>query len=187
MIVVAEDAASESNRLSKQGTRIEPTLLSESLMKSVSGIDGTILVDPSGVCHAIGIILDGEATDQCTPSRGSRYNSGVRYVESSGPKRLAVVVSDDRTVDIIPRPRPLVSRTKIEQHIARLETATLDNYHDSRNWLDEHRFYLNSEQCARVNRAIEKLDALPKDVGLLYLTTERFEAHTEMDESYLTD
>lgn len=187
MIVVSEDAASEACRLSKQGTSIEPTLLSESLLRSVSGIDGTILLDPSGLCHAIGIILDGEATDQCTPSRGSRYNSGVRYVKASGPRRLAIVVSDDRTVDIIPRLRPLVSRSKIEHHIARLETATLDNYHDSRNWLDEHRFYINSEQCFRINRAVERLDALPKEVGLIYLRTSKFETNPEMDESYLTD
>lgn len=187
MIVVAGDAASEARRLSKQGTSIVPTLLSESLLRSVSGIDGTILLDPSGFCHAIGIILDGEATDQCTPSRGSRYNSGVRYVQASNHRRFAIVVSDDRTVDIIPGLRRLLSRTRIEQHVAGLEAATLNNYHDSRNWLDEHRFYVNAEQCARINRAIDRLDALPKEVGLICLGTERFEVHPEMNESYLTD
>jgi hypothetical protein len=186
MIVVAEDAGSEARRLSKQGTNIVPTRLTESLLRSVSGIDGTILLDPAGFCHAIGIILDGEATDQCTPSRGSRYNSGVRYVQTGNPRRLAIVVSDDRTVDIIPRIRRLVSRSRIEQHIAAMEVATLDNYHDSRNWLDDHRFYVNAEQCARINRTIDRLDALPKEVGLIYLGTERFEIHPEMDESYLT-
>lgn len=40
MIVVAEDAACEANRLCKQGTRIVPTKLTESLLRSVSGIDG---------------------------------------------------------------------------------------------------------------------------------------------------
>ncbi|EGR4402042.1 hypothetical protein O1B84_002386 [Vibrio cholerae] len=187
MIVVAADAASEAHRLSKQGTSIEPTLLSEALLRSVSGIDGTILLDPSGFCHAIGIILDGEATGQCTPSRGSRYNSAVRYVQTGSHRRLAIVVSDDRTIDIIPRLRRLVSRTRIEQHVVRLEEATLHNYHDSRNWLDEHRFYVNAEQCSRINRAIERLDALPKEIGLIYLGTERFEVHPEMDESYLID
>jgi hypothetical protein len=187
MIVVAADAASEAHRLSKQGTSIEPTLLSEALLRSVSGIDGTILLDPFGFCHAIGIILDGAATDQCTPSRGSRYNSGVRYVRTGSHRRLAIVVSDDRTADIIPRLRELVSRVRIEQHVARLEVASLDNYHDSRNWLDKHRFYVNAEQCSRINQAIERLDALPKEVGLIYFGTERFEVHPEMDESYLID
>lgn len=185
MIVVAEDAASEANRLCKQGTSIVPTKLTESLLRSVSGIDGTILLDPAGLCHAIGIILDGEATDECTPSRGSRYNSGVRYVQTSGTRRLAIVVSDDRTVDIIPQIKRLCSRSKIEQCVVTLEAATLDNYHDSRNWLNDHRFYINAEQCARINVVLDKLDAVPKEVGLIYFETERFEVDPEMDESYL--
>ncbi|MFM5704330.1 hypothetical protein ACET7L_00965 [Aeromonas veronii] len=187
MIVVAKDAASEARRLSKQGTCIEPTLLSEELLRSVSGIDGTIILDPAGFCHAIGIILDGEATEQCTPSRGSRYNSGVRYVHKGSHQRLAIVVSDDQTVDIIPMLRPLVSRSMIEQHVARLENATIENFHDPRNWLDKHRFYLNLDQCSRVNNSLERLDNLPKEFYRLYFSTEKFEVHPEMDESYLTD
>lgn len=187
MIVVTEDAASEARRLSKQGTNISPVRLSEALLRSVSGIDGTILLDPRGFCHAIGVILDGGASDTCTPSRGSRYNSGVRYVQEGRYRRLAIVVSDDRTVDIIPPLRRLVSRGLLERHIATLEAATLDNYHDSRNWLDNHRFYVNAEQCERVNIAIGKLDALPREVGRIYLGTKTFEAHPEMDDSYLCD
>ncbi|WP_256590380.1 hypothetical protein, partial [Pseudomonas sp. DP16D-R1] len=80
-----------------------------------------------------------------------------------------------------------VSRKLIENHIAGLEAATLDNYHDHRNWLNNHRFYVNSEQCARINKTVERLDALPKEVGLIYLGTERFETHPDMEESYLTD
>lgn len=187
MIVVAEDAVSEAHRLGRQGTRIEPTRLTESLLESVSGIDGTILLAPDGVCHAVGIILDGEATDQCTPSRGSRYNSGIRYVQTGQARRLAIVVSDDRTVDIIPQIRRLISRSRIEQHVATFEAATLDNYHDARNWLDVHRFYVNADQCNRINRTIARLDAAPKEVGLIYLGTDHFEIHPEMDDSYLTD
>lgn len=187
MIVVAEDAASEAHRLSKQGTNIVPIKLTESLLRSVSGIDGTILLDPAGFCHAIGIILDGEATHQCTPSRGARYNSGVRYVQTGGTRRLAIVVSDDRTIDIIPPIKPLSSRSRIEQYVATLEAATLDNYHDSRNWLNDHRFYINAEQCARINAVIDRLDAVPKEGCLIYLGTEKFEVDPEMDESYLID
>lgn len=187
MIVVAEDAISEAHRLGRQGTRIEPTRLTESLLQSFSGIDGTILLAPDGICHAVGIILDGKATDQCTPSRGSRYNSGIRYVQTGRARRLAIVVSDDRTVDVIPRIRRLVSRSRIEQYVAAFEKATLDNYHDARNWLDDHRFYVNAEQCNRINKAIDGLDAAPKEVGLLYFGTEHFAVHPEMDDSYLTN
>lgn len=114
------------------GHQLEPTQLTESLLRSVSGIDGTILLDPAGFCHAFGIILDGEATDHCTPSQGSRYNSAVRYVQAGNPRRLAIIVSDDRTINIIPRIIGLASRSKIERHIAAFEAATFDNYHDSR-------------------------------------------------------
>lgn len=186
MIVVAEDAVNEAHRLGKQGTRIEPCLLTETLFQSFSGIDGAILLDPGGLCHAIGIILDGEATDQCTPSRGSRYNSGVRYVQKSGARRLAIVASDDRTIDIIPTIKRLVSRSMIEQRISELEMATPNNYHDPRNWLDEHRFYINAEQCARINIVIDRLDAQPARVGI-YLRIDRFEVDPKMNESYLTD
>ncbi|EMP2959999.1 hypothetical protein RFG55_005367, partial [Klebsiella pneumoniae] len=113
--------------------------------------------------------------------------SGVRYVQTSGTRRLAIVVSDDRTVDIIPQIKRLCSRSKIEQCVVTLEAATLDNYHDSRNWLNDHRFYINAEQCARINAVLDKLDAVPKEVGLIYFETERFEVDPEMDESYLID
>lgn len=187
MIVISEDAANEACRLGKQGTKIVPTQLNEALFRSASKVDGAILLDPMGVCHAVGIILDGEAIDQCTPSRGARYNSGIRYVQASKSRRLAIVVSEDKTVDIIPRIRKLVSRLKIEQYVTAFEAATVDNYLESRNWLDSHRFYISAEQCSRINDAIDRLDSSPKDVGSIYLMTMKFEVHPEMDESYLTD
>ncbi|MEI4976832.1 hypothetical protein U1437_21610, partial [Aeromonas caviae] len=52
---------------------------------------------------------------------------------------------------------------------------------------DKHRFYLNLDQCSRVNNSLKRLDDLPKEFGRLYFSTEKFEVHPEMDESYLTD
>lgn len=187
MIVVTEDATSETQRLAKQGTGIEPVRLTEQLLRRVSGIDGTIILDPTGQCHAIGVILDGIATDECTPSRGSRFNSAVRYVQSGSARRLAIVVSDDRTVDIFPQLRPRISRALLERNIAAFEVATLDNYHKARNWLDFYRFYLNAPQCARVNAALDRLDALQKEVGEIYILTNPFEVNMEWEDSYLTD
>ena len=102
MLIVAKDAKSEAERLAGQGAKIEPTILTPDLYRQVSGIDGTIMIDPHGVCHAIGVILDGPARPECTPARGARYNSSVRYVHSADTPRLAVVISDDQTVDVIP-------------------------------------------------------------------------------------
>lgn len=185
MIVIAEDAEAEVSRLEKLGTSIEPTLMSEILFKRVSGIDGTIFLDPSGICHGIGIILDGSATSQCTPSRGSRFNSGVRYVQSSHVNRLAIIVSDDKTIDVIPKLRPQVSSTEIESNIAALGQSTLDSYHKPRNWLDENRFYLNDTQCERVNAALDRIESMPMNVGEYVIETPRFSTSQDMNETYL--
>ncbi len=187
MIVVAEDAALEAQRFARQGTGIEPVKLSAELLLQVSSIDGTILLDTQANCHAIGVILDGLANDECTPSRGSRFNSAVRYVRSGASRRFAIVVSDDRTVDVFPTLRSRVSRKELADHIATLATATIDNYHTSMNWLDSHRFYLDRQQCAQANAVLERLDAAPLEMGEIRFLVSRFDVDPEFDQSYLID
>ena len=77
-----------------------------------------VLLDPQGACHAVGVILDGTARSDCTPSRGSRDNSAIRYVGSTDTPRLAVVVSDDGTVDVVPLLRPRIRPSAIESTIS---------------------------------------------------------------------
>lgn len=187
MIVVAEDAAEEAARLAHQGTPVRPTLMTKDLLQQVSNIDGTIILDPSGNCHAIGVILDGPANEKCTPSRGARFNSGIRYVEASETPRLAIVVSDDRTVDIIPLLRPRISRATLNAAIDALEKARLVDYHQHRNWLEEHRFYLNGRECERVNAALDHIESLAHESGQLYIITKRFTPNSEMNDSYFYD
>lgn len=174
MLVVARDASEEAARLSGQGTKIAPTKLTPELYSRVSNIDGTIIVDPKCICHAVGVILDGPANEDCTPSRGARYNSGIRYVAAATTPRLAVVVSDDRTVDVIPVLRPRIRRSAIEEQVTKLETATIDNYHAAISWLDDHRFYLDQSVCERVNAAHKRLESEPRDVGALWVVRAEF-------------
>lgn len=187
MLVVAEDAASEAARLSDQGTAILPVPMTPALLERVSGIDGSILLDPGGTCYAIGVILDGEASDDCSPARGSRFNSALRYVHAPGKGRMAIVFSDDRTVDIVPLLNPQIKKREIEKHIVALEGASNDTYHASQNWLDKHRFYLNPRQCDRINKALERLEHLPKRVGELRWIVSPFEPNCRLDDSYLLD
>ena len=84
MLVVSQGAATEAARLVSQALTVEPTRLDDSLVRQVTGIDGAVLVDPSGRCHAIGVILDGTATSGGDRSRGARYNSAVKYLASTG-------------------------------------------------------------------------------------------------------
>ncbi|GMV19520.1 MAG: hypothetical protein AMXMBFR56_77440 [Polyangiaceae bacterium] len=184
MLVVANDAVAEAERLSGQGTKIIPAKLTPELYRRVSNIDGTIIVDPQCVCHAVGVILDGPANEQCTASRGARYNSGIRYVAASRKPRLAVVVSDDRTVDVIPVLRPRIHRGAIEERIATLQESNVDNHHEPIGWLDEHRFYLDQSQCDRVNAEQRRLDALPRGVGELRILRPDFRPDPECTPDY---
>ncbi len=174
MLVVASDAETEAERLSGQGTKIVPVKLTPELYRRVSNIDGTIIIDPKCICHAVGVILDGPANEHCTPSRGARYNSGIRYVAASDNPRLAVVVSDDRTVDVIPLLRPRIRRSAIEEHLAKLEASTIDDYHPWISWLDEHRFYLRQVECDRVNAVYTRLRNAPREVGAMMIIREKF-------------
>lgn len=187
MIVIAEDAESEALRLEAQGTNIQPVELSAELLKQASAIDGSILMDPQGYCHAIGVILDGMANDQCTPSRGSRFNSAVRYIRSGTVRRLAIVVSEDRTVDIFPQVRLRQSRKELDGYVRAFTAASVHNYHASMNWLHSRQFYLNAEQCADINTALARLAALPQDVGEIRFLRSPFSVDPEFDESYLID
>lgn len=106
LLIVSVDAASESVRLRNQATPTEPTLLTSELLAHLTCIDGAVLIDVKGYCHALGVILDGEATPEGDPARGARFNSAIRYVHSSTARAiptLAVVVSEDGGVDLVPK------------------------------------------------------------------------------------
>jgi hypothetical protein len=101
MLVITEDAEGEAERLKAQCTGVEPFPLTDSFIPMLTAIDGSILVDTEGSCHAVGVILDGKASEKCSPERGSRYNSAVRYV-SEGSDRMVVVKSEDGAVSLMP-------------------------------------------------------------------------------------
>jgi hypothetical protein len=115
-IVVVGDAAEESHRLSGQGTCIERTALCPDLSKLLTAIDGAVILDPEGFCHAIGAILDGPACCGGDPGRGARFNSAVRYVNDRS-NRMAIVVSQDGHADLLPRLRPQISRQSLKKRV----------------------------------------------------------------------
>ena len=166
MLLVANDAAEEANRLRGQAISVEPMKLTPDLYGQVSGIDGTVVIDPHGVCYAIGVILDGPARPECTPSRGARYNSSMRYVSSSATPRLAVVISDDQTVDVIPVLPPRIKRSVLEKEISELEASSRNDYPSAIPWLIRHKFYLNQEQCDRINEALERIQKESMEGGV---------------------
>jgi hypothetical protein len=185
-LVIASDAAEEAQRLTQQGTVIMPTPITRELLERATAIDGSILADPQGICYAIGVILDGQASAESTPSRGARYNSAVRYVSHKSARRMAFVLSEDRTLDVVPLLRPRISRTRIAEAVSEIQTATFDTYHKARSFLDTHRFYLDAEQCRIVNEALDRIENEPQEVGRLVMLTARFQPHSAMNDSFLT-
>lgn len=184
-IIIADDARSEARRLSNLGTEIAPLPMDENILRTVSAIDGAILMDCQGVCHGIGVILDGTAASNCTPSRGARFNSAVRYINLQQSKRMAIVISDDNTVDVIPHLRPRVKKADIENAIHLLERADRERYVPPATWLDMHRFYITAQQCRRINTALRHMYALPRKLGQVAVEYKPFVPSPDMDESYL--
>jgi hypothetical protein len=197
LIVISSAAEAEAQRLAPQCTVIEPLLLRSELVPTISAIDGAILSDPHGVCHAVGVILDGIVDSQGTPSRGSRYNSAVRYVETAkkqwGHDCIAVVVSEDGGADLIPNLRPRIRRSQLRGAIERLralveiEGVERKTFYPLADWLKKREFYLSSDDCKETNSMINELDLRIRSnakVGELWVIHDDLVPSEEMNESF---
>jgi hypothetical protein len=180
-------AEAEARRLRRQSIQVEPTTLTPSLVRRVSGIDGAIIVDRDCRCHAVGVILDGLASDEGDPARGARFNSAVRYVNTSTSGTVCIVMSEDGYVDMIPTLRPQVSRDEVRARVDELRSRTKDNYHETRSWLDDHRFYLSAKQCDSINEQLDRIFAEPWEGNEIRIVEERLSPHPDMDESYYSE
>ena len=108
MLIISSAAKNEAARLATEGTCIASKTLTPELLSSLTPIDGAVLLNPEGTCYAIGVILDGMATELGNAARGARYNSAIRYVCSSKSPTLAVVVSEDGGVDFFSDLKPQI-------------------------------------------------------------------------------
>jgi hypothetical protein len=192
-IVICGDAASEAERLAAQATAVVPIQLTPELLRKLSAIDGALMIDPEGNCHAVGVILDGVASDHGDPARGSRYNSAIRYSQGRD-NCLVVVVSDDETVDFVPTLRPQVSRPKLDYalqlfaELAMQEDEDTKAYNRVMGWLRAHQFYLSKEQCDEVNKQRKTHEASRKsEVGRMWLVYDDLKPNADMNDSYFCD
>ena len=164
LLVITEDAATEARRLAPQGTPVAPFQVTPDTLPHLTPIDGALILDPSGVCHAIGTILDGKATENGDPGRGARYNSAVRYYESASAPCLLLVVSSDGGIDLVPNPRPAIRRSTVDdnirtmQELANAPQINRRRYNTTLDWLNEHRFYLKEHDCETLNQLVTKTD-----------------------------
>lgn len=204
MIVISSAAAEEADRLADQSTVLkEPVKLVGKLLKEtllmLTSIDGALLVDPRGTCYAAGVILDGAAIKgKGDSSRGARYNSAIRYVygvraDISKGQCLAVVVSKDRTINLVKELHEQIFRSEIIEHIEKVrvavagETVNAKEYYKAIFWLSDHRFYLSPEECNELNQLKEatKLRLMAQEGQAM--TPADFKADEEMDDTYFFD
>lgn len=189
MIVVSVDAESEAKRLKSQCTVIKPVELVPSLVQLVTSIDGAVLIDQNGICYAIGVILDGWISNKGNSARGARYNSAIRYIESRDSPCLAVVISEDSLMDLIPNLMPQIHRSEIENALTTLRN--LDDpkedsgkFHKTIRWLDKHRFYLYTEVCDEINQIKEVFESKMRKKGIMLMIYPDFKPNDEMNDSY---
>jgi hypothetical protein len=105
MVIISTEAEKEAQRLQLAGLSMKPRDVPYSIAENLTRIDGAVMLDQEGTCHGVGYIVDGLACGMENPSRGARYNSACRYVESHPGKAFAVVVSVDGAISYLPEPR----------------------------------------------------------------------------------
>ncbi|MGH3369367.1 MAG: diadenylate cyclase [Nocardioidaceae bacterium] len=164
MLVVTTAAEQEAQRLAPQALAIDPQPIGSRMLRSLTKIDGAVLLTPDGTCHAVGVILDGIATGVGDPGRGARYNSAVRYTAASSAPCLIVIVSDDGLIDVHPELAPRVRPEDVEQALFDLETigavdeVNLESFYAARERLRLFAFYLSQSQCTRANAVVSRVE-----------------------------
>ncbi|MCW6110084.1 tetratricopeptide repeat protein [Clostridium sporogenes] len=109
VITTPEIARREVLKLHKQSIKIKEKELKDdeylkNIINRITNIDGALYLDITGKCHAIGVILDGDADNKHgDASRGARFNSAIKYSLKSDLKKkcIIVVMSEDGMVNII--------------------------------------------------------------------------------------
>ena len=193
MIVVSADPESETTRLRGDGMVIEPDYLKPEEIVRLGSVDGAVIVGPDGRCHAFGVILDGVSNESGDRSRGARFNSAVRYQNMATVGSIIIVVSDDGTIDLLPRLMPRVDKSEVAAAVGDFceccDTRPIDGEQFSRlrRRVERFAFYLNEEQCHRVNEKYEQeMDRRLAEGGIAVRGRE-LQPDPRMNKSYFTD
>ncbi|MEC4004831.1 diadenylate cyclase [Flavobacterium sp. SUN052] len=193
MLVISDEALNESERLGKQSFPLKPLKLTDKVIQQITAIDGAVLLDRDSNCHAIGVILDGIATEKGDASRGARYNSAIRYYEQFGQNKslIIVIISEDGMINLIPDLKPQIKRSSIVESIEEFKNIlNLDNLnHKSFNYGMTHfqtiNFYLTEEECEQINITRKLIEEkFKKDLIMVHIVYEDLKSNPDMNESY---
>lgn len=190
-LVVSADPATESTRLSSQGMPIDPDYLKPEQIIRLASVDGAVIIGPDGRCYAFGVILDGIANEGGNRTRGARFNSAVRYQNmEETPNAMIIVISDDGTIELLPQLMPRVHKgevvTAVEAFCEYCESNRTDSEEFARLYESVKRlsFYLNDEQCHRVNEKHEQEMERRFEAGGAKFPERKLRPDPRMNESY---
>ena len=192
-IVISSAPDEEAQRLSNEGMPIDADYLKPEEIVKLSSVDGAILVGSDSRCHAFGVILDGMAGESGDRARGSRFNSSVRYQSTGVPASVVVVVSDDGTVDVLPRLMPRVRKAEVDSAVSGFceycQSGSVDGEAFARlhSRVKRLEFYLDEEQCRKVNEAYEQEMDRRFAAGGFRLSERGLRPNSEMNSSYFSD
>lgn len=195
MLVITDNAKEEAERLGRQSFSLKPLKLSVNIIQQITSIDGSVLLDKDSVCHAIGVILDGLATDKGDSSRGARYNSAVRYYEHFGKNHptVIVIISEDGMINLIPNLKPQIKHSIIVDAINQLkklsETETQERkpFNKLMTFFENVAFYLTEDECNTINICRKKIEENDKNIEGLRIVRQDLKPNIEMNDSYYID
>ena len=192
-IVVSKNPEAETIRLSAEGMPIQHDYLEPEEIVRLCSVDGAVMIGPDGRCYAFGVILDGVADESGDRARGARFNSAVRYQNMETPSSMIIVISDDGTVDLLPRLMPRVHREEVAAAVDTFceccDAKPIDSEEFARLYERVRRlaFYLDSEQCRRVNEKHEQEMDRRLESGGTKITGRNLQPDPRMNESYFWD
>ena len=168
-----------------------PQPLTPAELLPLTNIDGAVLLDPSGTCHAVGVIPDGVAKGRGDPARGARYNSAVRYMASHPPPTVIIIVSEDGMIDILPKLKPQITRSRREKAVdavlraAAVPEVNFEVFHQAWTQLEYLAFYLTTEQCDQANAAHRDVEEARWQRNHTRIEFTPLKPKPDMDDSYL--
>lgn len=193
MLVISDNAANEAVRLGKQCFTLKPLKLTEKIIQQITSIDGAVLLDRDSTCHAIGVILDGLATEKGDASRGARFNSAIRYYEQFGKETslVLVIISEDGMINLIPNLKPQIKHSLITEAIDEfksiLDLQNLNHkaFNQGMSFFQSLNFYLTKKECETINKLRKEIEEkFKKDLAMMHIVYSDLEPNEEMNDSY---
>lgn len=193
MLVISDNAQQEAERLGKQCFPLKPLKLTENIIQKITAIDGAVLLDRNSTCFAIGVILDGLATEKGDASRGARYNSAIRYYEQFGKDSslVLVIISEDGMINLLPDLKPQIKHSQIVEAIGEfkkiLDGDELDHksFNYGMSFFLSINFYLTGEECQTINKLRNEIESkFSSDLADMRIVYDDLVPNPEMNNSY---